>query len=39
MLGAALAHEHFAAQELAAMGVILLGVVAITLAKAKKKKA
>ena len=39
MLGAALAHEHFAAQELAAMGVILLGVVAITLAKAKKKRA
>ena len=37
MLGAALAHEHFAAQELAAMGVILLGVVAITMAKAKKK--
>ena len=38
MLGAALAHEHFAAQELAAMGVILRGVVAITLAKTKKKK-
>ena len=38
MLGAALAHERFAARELAAMGVILLGVVAITLAKTKKKK-
>ena len=37
MLGAALAHERFAARELAAMGVILLGVVAITMAKAKKK--
>ncbi|MDQ2702168.1 MAG: drug/metabolite exporter YedA [Pseudomonadota bacterium] len=39
MLGAWLAAEHFAAQELAAMGVILLGVVAITMAKAKKTTA
>lgn len=32
-LGAWLAHERFSSHELAAMGVILLGVVAITLAK------
>src|SRR5690606_33113076 len=38
MLGAALAHERFSMQELASMGVILLGVVAITMAKAGKKK-
>ena len=38
MLGAWLAHERFSASELAAMGVILLGVVAITLAKASKSK-
>ncbi|TAK38665.1 MAG: drug/metabolite exporter YedA [Lysobacteraceae bacterium] len=38
MLGAWLAHERFSASELAAMGVILLGVVAITLAKAKRPK-
>jgi len=38
LLGAWLAHERFSASELAAMGVILLGVVAITLAKAKKPK-
>ena len=38
MLGAWLAHERFSANELAAMGVILLGVVAITLAKASKSK-
>jgi drug/metabolite transporter (DMT)-like permease len=36
LLGAWLAHERFSANELAAMGVILSGVVAITLAKAKK---
>lgn len=36
MLGAWLAHERFGAHELLAMGVILLGVVAITLAKARK---
>lgn len=34
LLGAWLAHERFSGSELAAMGVILLGVVAITLAKA-----
>ena len=39
MLGAALAHERFAARELAAMGVILLGVVAITLAMARRPQA
>ena len=39
MLGAVLAHERFSAHELAAMGVILFGVVAITMAKAGKKKA
>lgn len=39
MLGAALAGERFGAGELVAMGVILLGVVAITLAKAAKSKA
>jgi drug/metabolite transporter (DMT)-like permease len=38
MLGAALAGERFGAGELVAMGVILLGVVAITLAKAAKAK-
>lgn len=38
-LGALLAHERFHAAELVAMGVILLGVVAITLAKAGKTKA
>ena len=37
-LGAWLAHERFGAHELMAMGVILLGVVAITLAKAAKTK-
>ena len=37
-LGAWLAHERFGAHELVAMGVILLGVVAITLAKARKAK-
>ena len=36
MLGAWLAHERFGAHELVAMGVILLGVVAITFAKAAK---
>jgi drug/metabolite transporter (DMT)-like permease len=39
MLGAALAGERFGTGELVAMGVILLGVVAITLAKAAKSKA
>ena len=34
--GAWLAHERFGTHELLAMGVILLGVVAITLAKARK---
>lgn len=38
MLGAALAGERFGAGELVAMGVILLGVVAITLAKAAKAR-
>jgi drug/metabolite transporter (DMT)-like permease len=38
MLGAALAGERFGVGELVAMGVILLGVVAITLAKAAKAK-
>lgn len=38
-LGALLAHERFGTRELVAMGVILLGVVAITLAKARKPKA
>lgn len=37
-LGAWLAGERFGRHELVAMGVILLGVVAITLAKAKKAK-
>ena len=37
-LGAWLAGERFGTHELMAMGVILLGVVAITLAKAKKAK-
>lgn len=39
MLGAWLAHERFAAHELAAMGVILSGVVAITMARTRKKPA
>jgi drug/metabolite transporter (DMT)-like permease len=39
LLGALLAGERFGVGELVAMGVILLGVVAITLAKAKKAKA
>ncbi|WP_256646128.1 drug/metabolite exporter YedA [Thermomonas paludicola] len=39
VLGAALAHEHFGPRELAAMAVILLGVVAITLAKIGNAKA
>ena len=38
LLGAMLAGERFEAAELVAMGVILLGVVAITLAKAAKAK-
>lgn len=38
LLGAWLAHERFGAGEIGAMGVILLGVVAITLAKAAKSK-
>lgn len=38
-LGAWLAHERFGLRELVAMGVILSGVVAITLAKARKPKA
>lgn len=38
MLGALLAGERFEAGELVAMGVILLGVLAITLAKARKAK-
>jgi drug/metabolite transporter (DMT)-like permease len=38
MLGALLAGERFEAGELVAMGVILLGVVAITLAKAARGK-
>ena len=37
-LGAWLAHERFGLRELVAMGVILAGVVAITLAKAAKGK-
>ena len=37
-LGAWLAHERFGLRELVAMGVILAGVVAITLAKARKPK-
>jgi len=37
-LGAALAHERFGTHELMAMGVILLGVVAITLARATRTK-
>ena len=39
VLGAWLAREHFSGGELGAMGVILLGVVAITLAKARAPKA
>ena len=39
LLGAALAHEQFGSRELAAMGVILLGVVVITLAKTRAPKA
>jgi drug/metabolite transporter (DMT)-like permease len=38
LLGAWLAHERFSGQELAAMAVILLGVVGITLARARKRK-
>lgn len=38
-LGAWLAHERFGLRELVAMGVILSGVVAITLAKTRKSKA
>ena len=38
LLGAWLAHERFSGHELAAMGVILLGVVGITLAKARKAR-
>lgn len=38
VLGAALAHEHFGPRELAAMAVILLGVVAITLARIGKPR-
>jgi Predicted permease, DMT superfamily len=38
LLGAWLAHERFSGSELAAMGVILSGVVAITLAKAAAPK-
>ena len=37
-LGAWLVHERFGMHELVAMGVILLGVVAITLAKTRKPK-
>ena len=37
VLGAWLAHERFGTHELLAMGVILLGVVAITVAKARPK--
>ena len=36
VLGALLASERFGAHDIGAMGVVLLGVVAITLAKAKK---
>ena len=39
MLGAWLAAERFTSHDLGAMGVILLGVVAITLAKARAPKA
>lgn len=39
LLGALLAGERFGTGELVAMGVILLGVVAITLARARKPKA
>ena len=38
LLGAWLAHERFSGSELVAMGVILLGVVAINLAKARRAK-
>ena len=38
LLGAWLAHERFSGSELAAMGVILLSVVAITLAKAARPR-
>lgn len=38
LLGALLANERFGAGELVAMGVILLGVVAITFAKTRKPK-
>jgi drug/metabolite transporter (DMT)-like permease len=36
LLGALLLHEHFSAHDLGAMAVILLGVVIITLAKARR---
>ena len=39
LLGAWLAHERFGVHEMVAMGVILLGVVTITLARARKPKA
>lgn len=39
VLGAWLANEHFSGRELVAMGVILLGVVAITLARAHATRA
>ena len=39
VLGALLAHERFGGRELAAMAVILLGVVVITLAKTREAKA
>ena len=39
LLGAWLANEHFTGRELVAMAVILLGVVAITLARARATKA
>jgi len=38
LLGAWLAHERFSGSELVAMGVILLGVVAINLARARKAR-
>jgi drug/metabolite transporter (DMT)-like permease len=38
LLGAWVAHERFSASELVAMGVILLGVIAINLARARKAK-
>jgi drug/metabolite transporter (DMT)-like permease len=38
LLGAWVAHERFSASELVAMGVILLGVIAINLARTRKAK-